>query len=197
MARFRKTSSARFSKTMKCVLLFVLLAAGSRTCVAPSRAQELGPAFQMEITSRYAGATDHQELADAAFDGTRSLVVWMDGRLESGYDVFGARIDTAGVVLDRGGIAISCAPGFQCSPAVAFDGANYLVVWQDWRSGTERQIYGARVDTLGTVLDTAGIAISTVAGWQDSPAIAFDGTNYLVVWEDTRGADRDIYGARV
>jgi hypothetical protein len=48
------------------------------------------------------------------------------------------------------------------------------------------------------VLDTSGTAISTAADDQDHPALAFDGANFLIVWEDRRGGDStDIYGARM
>ena len=43
----------------------------------------------------------------------------------------GWRVSRAGVVLDRSGIAISTALRQQTEPAVAFDGAAYLVVWKD------------------------------------------------------------------
>jgi hypothetical protein len=94
-----------------------------------------------------------------AFDGTNYLVVWMDGR-GTFYDIYGARLSRAGVVLDQGGFAISTAAREQLMPAVAFDGTNYLVTWTDYRSETNSDIYGARVSRAGAVLDPAGIAIS-------------------------------------
>ena len=38
---------------------------------------------------------------------------------------------------------ISTAANVSSRPAVAFDGTNFLVVWQDLRSGTSTDIYGA------------------------------------------------------
>jgi hypothetical protein len=135
-----------------------------------------------------------------AFDRTNSLVVWEDSRSGVDYDIYGARVTPAGVVLDSAGIAISTAAGYQESPVVAFDGANFLVVWQDFRSADTSDIYGARVTQAGVVLDPSGIAISTAAYSQFFPAVGFDGANFLVVWQDTRnggGYLSDIYGARV
>src|SRR6185295_10848386 len=92
--------------------------------------------------------------------------------------------------------------GDRFSPAVAASKVDYLVVWQDTRDleklGTD--IYGARVTTAGAVSDPTGIAISTAANNQSSPALAFNGTDYVVVWADERNLDAsglDIYGTRV
>ena len=129
------------------------------------------------------------------FDGATFLVVWEDHR--SGYsDIYGARVTSGGTVLDPDGIAISQAPGWQYSPALGFDGANYFVVWEDQRSGYS-DIYGARVAPGGAVLDPDGFAVSQAADGQYGPALAFDGANFLVAWEDGRGGHSDIYGARV
>ncbi len=142
-------------------------------------------------------ASGWQESPSIGFDGTNYLVVWEDKRSDSDYDIYGAKVSPSGTVLDTAGIPISTASGDQYSPSIAFDGTNYLVVWRDYRSDSDYDIYGARVTTSGTVLDPSGIAISTAANNQYSPSIAFDGTNYLVVWADERSGWYDIYGARI
>ena len=137
-------------------------------------------------------AYGHEFAPAVAFDGTNYLVVWEDGR--GAYDdIYAARVSPAGAILDPGGIAISTAEREQREPTVAFDGANYLVAWTDYRSGTNTDIYGARVSRAGTVLDPAGIAIQTATGHQGPPTLAFGGTNYLVAWDD----GGRIYAARV
>ena len=54
------------------------------------------------------------------------------------------------------------------------------------------------VSTSGTVLDPAGIPVTTAMGDQFEPATASSGPSSLIVWRDQRnGFDSDIYGARV
>jgi large repetitive protein len=133
-----------------------------------------------------------------AFDGTNFLVVWNDVHDGGDWDIYGARVTPQGQVLDTAGIAISQNANTQCYPALAFDGANFLVVWYDrFNGGTSSDICGARVTPAGAVLDTAGIAISQSDGNQSYPAIASDGTNLLVVWSDWRSGGGNVYGARV
>jgi hypothetical protein len=140
-----------------------------------------------------------EELAPAvAFDNANFLVAWEDHRGGGYSDVYGARVTPDGTVLDPQGFVITQAANDQLSPAIGFDGANFLAVWEDYRNGDTRDIYGARVTPDGTVLDTNGFVITQAASMQGSPAIAFDGGNFLVTWEDRRSGNRaDIYGARL
>ena len=105
---------------------------------------------------------------------------------------------TVAIALDAGEFLIDTnGTHSESSPAVAFDGTNFLVVWTDERNGDGLDIYGTRVSPAGAVLDPAGIAICAGPYTQDCPAVAFDGTNFLVTWMDERGGTRDIYGCRV
>ena len=134
-----------------------------------------------------------QSHADVAFDGTNYLVVWEDDRYTY-TDIYGARVSTAGVVIDQNGFPIATASYVQNDPSVAFGGLNYLVVWRDSR-GSVPDIYGARVNSDGTVLDQLGIRLSSRVSSKWYPSVAFDGLNYFVVWADYDGYN--IYGTRV
>ena len=107
------------------------------------------------------------------------------------FDIFGARVDQSGTVLDAGGIAVSAAASDQVDPALAFNGADYLVAWADSRSGY-RDVYGVR--------DSAGIVIATGQSFQWHPSVASEGGQSLVFWQDDRGTyagSDNIYAARV
>lgn len=140
-----------------------------------------------------------------ASDGVNFLLVWRDPRnsATNGNDIYGARVTLDGTVLDPNGIPISTFanydpnPGNQYIPSVAFDGTNYMVVWVENRApapDVKYEIYGARVDSNGTVLDPDGFQITVQGDPIRMPSIAFDGTNYLIVW---RTAANSIYGIRV
>jgi len=131
-----------------------------------------------------------------AFGDTIFFVAWGDSRNDAG-DIYGARVTLTGMILDTLGIAVSTATGVQTSTAIAFDGNNFLVVWSDYRNGSNADVYGARVTQTGLVLDTNGIAISTATNDQYNPVVAFDGTNYVIVWQDYRNGSSDLYGAKV
>jgi hypothetical protein len=137
-----------------------------------------------------------QRSSSIAFDGTNCFVVWGDHRgLDA--DVYGARVHDH-YVIDPGGIVVSCNPGPKWYPSAAFDGTNYLVVWQDHRNGLDYDIYAARVDRFGMILDPSSIPICTEPGDQMFPSVAFDGANYLVVWFDERMPDlHKTFGTRV
>ena len=66
-------------------------------------------------------------------------------------------------------------------PRVAFDGGNYLVAWPDF--GDEpSDIYGQFVRPNGTISGIAFLIEANVDA-DEVGGLAFDGTNYLAVWE--------------
>lgn len=139
-----------------------------------------------------------QRFSAIAFDGNHFLVAWDDFRSGSSWDIYGARLDPDGTILDPNGFAICSASGNQYEPTIAFDGTNFFVAWHDYRAGGYPDVYGTRLTTAGVPLDGDGLILSLAANFQMTSAVAFDGANYLVVWEDQRDGEHwDIYGTRI
>jgi hypothetical protein len=122
-------------------------------------------------------APNVQDQPAAAADGDDFLVVWSDWR-NADRDIYGARVTGAGVVLDSAGIDICAAPGAQDCPAVQYDGMDFLVVWSDQRDG-ERDVYGARVTSQGSISDT--FAVTTQQEEQFDPALARGAGNDMLL----------------
>ena len=129
-----------------------------------------------------------------AFDGMNFLVVWRTNLTS----IHCARVSPSGVVLDPSGILVCSLAHCLGRPAVASGDTISLVVWTDKRNSAKTDIYGVRVTRSGAVLDPGGIPIARDSGNQEEPAVAFDGSEHLVVWRDAgRNPMGDIRGARV
>jgi uncharacterized PurR-regulated membrane protein YhhQ (DUF165 family) len=129
-----------------------------------------------------------------AFDGANFLAVW-----EYGGEVWGARVTPAGAVLDNPALALTSGAGSQTRPlGLAFGDSTFLVAWRDGTS----DLWAARISRSGANLDgPKGVRF----GHGFYPWIAFDGTNFLVVWhahgngipDDYGFTDLDIFGNRI
>src|SRR5205085_6530 len=113
-----------------------------------------------------------------------------DQRTNPGKDIYGARVKPLdGTLLDGQGFAIQAGGPARTGVRVGFGAGQHLVVWTDSRTVTATDIFGARVLPDKTILDGNGFVVSESANTQQNPAVAWDGTgNYLVVWQDNRGA---------
>jgi len=134
------------------------------------------------------------------FGDSLYLVAWAGYRSTTGSDIYCARVSLDGQVLDTDGIVVCNESLSQVYPDVSFDGQNFLVVWQDYRSMTSGNIYGARVSPSGVVLDPNGFVVAAADTFDDAaPAACFTGTDHLVVWQgyNYNTGTENIYGALV
>lgn len=136
-----------------------------------------------------------QRAPKVTFDGSDFVVAWEDHR-GGDADVYAARVSSAGVVLDRGGVAVATGAGHQGAPAVASDGAQVLVTWEHEDDG-RFVLRATRWAPGGRVLDDPPLALPFGGGSQRSPVAVWNGSRYLIAWEDFRGPDGDIYAARI
>jgi hypothetical protein len=114
----------------------------------------------------------------AASDGSNYFVVWQEHQ-GSSTNIWGARLDSSGTLIDTVAFPISLAEGDQEYPVVAFNGNEYVVVWQDNRNGIDYDIYGARVSTNGNVIDS--FVVSNAVGDQLSPEMVYSSHNQVLV----------------
>ena len=136
-----------------------------------------------------------------ACNSAQCLWVWQDAR-DGNYDIFGITLNRDGTALAPSPFPITRDAANQRNPAVAFNGTDFIVAWQDERGGTTSpDIYIARVDTSGAVRDPNGIKVSNspTASSKINPQVAASGVGQsLILWEDSRDASgAHIYGARV
>ncbi|HEV3469226.1 MAG TPA: Ig-like domain-containing protein [Pyrinomonadaceae bacterium] len=105
-------------------------------------------------------------------------------------DIYAARIDAAGRVVDTTPIVVSQAEFGQIYPRVAWNGRNWLVTWFTKRPRDQYShaydIVAARVSPAGQVLDPEPILIASdlQSGHWPETVITDAAGNWVVVWTD-------------
>jgi hypothetical protein len=137
-------------------------------------------------------------MPEIATDGSNYLFLWSRYRdIYGPGDVYGRMLDSSGAPVGsifRISIGNTVSANFPCG---AWDGENYLVVWQEGAPTQESKIKGQFISPTGSfvgnnfLIRPTGLPAGTS---QVYPGLAFDGTNYLCVWDDNRAGTRDIYG---
>jgi hypothetical protein len=127
-----------------------------------------------------------------------AIVTWYDNRF-SDNDIYAQRVNAAGSVQwASNGIAVCSATNHQQSPQIIdTPSGGAIIVWDDWRKGTDADIYIQKLDASGTVQwsPADGIAICNLSEDQYTPRLVADGGGgAIIAWSDRRNAtDFDIY----
>src|SRR5262249_51380551 len=131
-----------------------------------------------------------------ASDGANWVVTWSGNDFSSGSVVTGARVAADGQILDPGGKTLAAEAIFDAygpkhvSPDIGFSGDEYLLVWN------KLELTGNPPDQLMTVLGqrftlsldpiassfVINPAVRAGVGFSQTPKVATDGSDFLVVW---------------
>src|SRR6185369_4781087 len=126
-------------------------------------------------------AGQEQLSPSVSFDGTQFGVVWTDARSSGLPAIYGTAITTTGVINAPAGNSFAQSG---LHPAIASSSINPLLVFTNNTTLGGADVYGSLLS--GYVIASTPAALSRSANTQIHPVAGFDGTRYLVVWEDNR-----------
>ena len=136
-----------------------------------------------EIPLPLSVAAGNQRGAVVASAGDLSLVVWSETDASGAEDLRGMRVRKSdGALLDATPLCIACGPRAQRAPAVASNGTDFLVTWDDYMDSGYPRVVGVRVrGSDGAVLGSPQVLGDGFPA-NDWSSIASNGSDYLVVW---------------
>jgi len=160
-------------------------------------------------------ATDERQTAPAvAYNAATDtyLAVWRDMRVDSAGDIYGQILDASGTISGSAFVVSAYPWTSQFAPEVSANpaGAAFLVVWHQYAGSGNYDVYAQQVSGNGVLLDHPGtaadeslpnvsLAVTTDSAYQTLPQVAIDpdGGTALVVWDDRRSGNDDVYGQRL
>lgn len=89
---------------------------------------------------------------------------------------------------------IGPAPFSQAGPSIATDGEIFLAVWADERrTGRHADLFAARLDAEGRVVDAFGFPIARIERDYSSAVVVWSGEMFVVFWADSS----QVYAVRI
>ncbi|HEX4668063.1 MAG TPA: PKD domain-containing protein [Chthoniobacterales bacterium] len=147
-------------------------------------------------------ASGDQTTPEIASGGNVTLAVWQDQRAlpaellfpsfewETSNDIYGARVDASGKLIDRVPIPVAQEKAIQGNPQVVWNGTNWLVLFESVDvNGTgfyyQNSLEAVRVSAAGVVLDPTPIKIRNVTPAGSSWTAASDGTDWVIAFQES------------
>jgi len=124
-----------------------------------------------------AATAEDEECARIAFGDNTYMVIWSKNDI-----ILGQRVDTSGN-LSGETIQINTVSSRR-DFAIAFDRANYLVVWVEKIPETDISIYGQLVSEQGALVGTKFLIDGSSYPSDNPVAICFDGSRYMVAFHE-------------
>jgi MYXO-CTERM domain-containing protein len=135
-------------------------------------------------------ARGEQNWPEMAFNGTDWLVVWLDQRNDFTPEIYAARVASNGSVRDPNGIGVAVGSPTGIG-SVASNGNGFIVTWNG--AGPQPEgLQAAIVDADGTVARR----FTVQSGQAFDSKIAFNGTHYLVGYNETISATSSLLRAQ-
>ena len=145
-------------------------------------------------------AMNEQHFPDLVSDSEGGIIIaWQDARNEN-RDVFAQRVDANGEMLwMANGVQVCSLPSEQIWPTVVSDAdGGAIIIFGDGRN-RHQDIYAQRIDGSGNLLwQKEGIPVCVHSAIKtDMRAISDGEGNTIVVWEDWRNGNQDIYAQKI
>ena len=172
--------------------------------VFAQRVDSSGNALWTDNGTAICTANERQTDLQLVSDGSGgAIIVWEDWRGGmNNTSVYAQRINTSGSALwTDNGTAICTAAFNQYRPQLVSDSSGgAIIVWQDYRGGSNFDIYAQRINTSGSTLwSDNGTAICTAPDRQEVAHLVSDVSGgAIIAWDDYRkGNNWDIYAQLV
>ena len=145
-------------------------------------------------------AANSQTEPAVAWSGVSHYSAWIDSR-DGRPGLWGSRLGVDGQPQPPTKLVSDAKYTQLTRPRVASDGSGFLVVFFAYDQSTGRRaIRGLRVDAAGIPSSAGVFEVTTlnpnVYEYLD-PDVSFDGTNYLIVWQQRSNDGRSIAGVRL
>ncbi len=144
-----------------------------------NEANPIGTEFQINTYT-----TDFQNYPSVTSDGKNYLVTWISYNQDGdNRGIYGQLIDNEGDFIRSEFQINSYIDGWQSDPSVTSDGTHYLVTWcSSEQDGSYGGIFGQLYDNDANPIGSEFQVNNRSLNYQNHPAVASDGKNWLVTW---------------
>ena len=148
--------------------------------------------------------SEQENLSMISDDEGGAIIVWEDGR--NGYilnkDLYAQRMDSSGIPQwEYNGVPVCTLQSINNHLKICEAPQGVIIVYADTRNGPwwiNSDIFAQYIDRDGNLLWTnGGISICTADSSQTIPEVTPSGNGAIIVWNDIRNGNWDIYAQRV